>query len=699
MRKIYDYLLRITLALVAVFATVGCDPAENENPDNKKPAAPAIDKIEAGSITQTSASLSVTYKDAEKIFTTYYSESAVPADEDKLWVEKSVSEKDGACDIALSDLKIAKKYVFEAYAVNGDVKSTVKSCNFSTLDIDAATISIKAEVNAEVVNQIDVVASVTKAISFQYRCYEAESDADSDAKWTTVMVDKDGDYEFSISDLAVSAERDIIYVVEAVAVNSADALGEVAYAQVEVAQSQPALSYKVTPSSFALTVDVDINEEICDGYICIAGENEYIAEAAVNIESYIGFGFMRVCTADSVVICSDNFVPDAEYSLLIARVTPTGVDAETEQTTYEVVGDVITEKYNTSAMNYGVADLACKVELSNIMPGSVDMTIIRDEAKKSKLAYYGIVPAADVADGVEKYLSDNNWYGSSDASKEMFVADYLGESVVQDEILRTISSLSPSTDYVCFVIPIDSEYNPGNIIEQPFRTADIVVDPSIKHTVTNIETSLLASTASIEADVNFFGKCTRVYFYLHNGDPITDEEAEAKIMQLALGQYPPHWNISEAQGGVYKYQNDWLKTATDYVLYTIGGTEDGGFGEMVKTEFRSPGLSFSSSATIIPTFVSKVAGTYGPKTTFDIEMTNGCVKYKCGGVKSEEIEDPTSPTQCAAALLGTSGIPPSPKTATTVEVPLYSTQDIYVFIPMDANNEYGTPVIFNVSDL
>ncbi len=707
MKKNYNYFLKLTFAIVAMFAAISCDDDPATEP--VVTANPKISSVEAGSIatTQTTTSIKINFSDAEQIQYTYYSDLAIPSDEDKMWREITVEQGATSTQVEIESLKVNSPYTFEVYAVNGEVNSDIKEYKFSTLPIDAATISLTAEINAEVGTVADVVATVKGALSFKYTYYVKDTRPDEDElKWTSVQTSEDGDYPFSIEALAGNTESETTYVIEAFAINSVDVESERATAEVVVDKTPAALSWSVETGAFAFNISFEMNQDLCSAFTCYCGTASEISEIVTYLSSYISYGFLPIYTESQIITfpSSDTGMlsPDTEYSLLIAKLNST-YDATTATYTYTLNGEASVEVYKTEELEFGVAGCNCAVEIDEITHSSAVATITRDTESVAQKTFYGCIPTSETNDDIEQWIIDNEWFGSSSMNyvEYEFVNPYDGSTMVFTDCEADLTLLTPDTQYTLFTVSMDEDFNLTEVTLTEFETTPLATDDSIKYSI-ELTTSTNGLYADVKTVITFEENCNKVFYLFYSGPEIDDETANDLLMDNVLSQYPQHWAYSSSSNGVLNTTIGWKTQHSDYTLYTVGQSEAGLFSEMQQLSFLTSGTSYDSEATVSVELVSvdSESNEYATIFNFAVSMENGAQKYKCGAVKSADISDITNPVTCGATLLATSTFEPQATSESEVSISQYvDAQDVFVFIPIDEASKYGTPTVIKLSDL
>lgn len=708
MKQFFNYFLKVTFAIVAMFTVVSCEDEPATEPEVK--VNPKVNSIEAGSVatTQTSTSVKINFSEAEQIQYTYYSDLAVPADEDKLWREVAVEENSTSTEVEIESLKVNSAYTFEAYAVNGETKSEIKVYKFSTLPVDAATISLAAEINAEVETVADVVATVKGALSFKYTYYVKDArPEEDDLKWTSVQTDADGDYPFSIEALAGNLESETTYVIEAFALNSVDAESERAMAEVIVAKIHPALTWEIEPTTFGFNASFELNKDLCSAYTFYCGTKEDVADMASGLDSYISYGFLPVHSKSQEIAIPDPLTggmlsPDTEYSVLIAQLSSTYNEAYGSYS-YALVGTPTIETYKTKALEFGVAGCNCAVEIEDITASSAVAAITRDTDGVADKTFYGCMPSSEASDDMEQWIADNAWFGSMDMKyvEYVFLDPYVGDYVTYTDCEAEFSMLTPDTEYTMFSVSMDEDSNLTEVTITEFKTTPLATDNSIKYSI-EVTSSPNGIYADIKSTITFEENCDKVYYLFYSGPEIEDGVAKDMLMENVLAQYPQYWAYSDSKNDVLSVTTGWKIQYSDYTLYTLGQSEAGAYSEMQKVSFTTGGTSYDSEATVSAELISVDAESneYATEYLFAVTMENGAKKYKCGVIKSTDISDINDPVTCGAALLATSSFEPQAKSDAEVKISQYNdAQDVFVFIPMDGASKYGTPTVIKLSDL
>ncbi len=699
MKKFTKIAALAAVSFATLFSLNSCK--EDEAVEVMLPLVADVDVV--GAVSDDSATIAISAANAAEVYYTYYATEEAPAEADKAWESLELSSTSPeTIKVVLSDLKAETEYTVEAYAQDkSEAKSSVFAFSFSTVKSDTPIISVADNTAEDATTEAHFTVSVSNATSFFY-CYYVEDERPDDVEMTEVTVDADGDYVVDITGLTPSTEGRVIYTFEAYAVNG-DVASEPVYTPFQTIESKLYTVTEVSVNPLMVTVDIDLTEGVCSGLAYIWTESENYMETS--FDEQIQYGYAATVLEDTTFEWGKEYFlsPGTAYTLAVVPVE-LGEMNDYGQQTYTKTGEIETFSISTPDFTIGANDLAVNIEVNEASITATTLAATAYYAEGAKAFYYGSVATSEVADGdvaayAAKTLRDSYLMNEKFEAIEYDYENQTSSTVIRDEVALSFINLSVNTEYYVFAVAITADGDAGQITTQKVTTKDIAKDASIKPEIV-IDPQMDGMKATVT-----FGKCAEVYYYIQNttAGGMSEENIEAKFINDMASPYSEKLTASQAIDGVTTFERFYLGLGETYDFYYMGVDADGAIGNLEKLQFETLRPSYESSAALNVTQNAELSTVttddYGTIQTvvLDVEMTGGAVQYIHDRVDSQYVNDtvesPADPEKWANYVIGNSWSKVTTDAA-QISVDLYSKTYAIVLIPVDADGNYGTPVIF-----
>ncbi len=271
------------------------------------------------------------------------------------------------------------------------------------------------------------------------------------------------------------------------------------------------------------------------------------------------------------------------------------------------------------------------------------------------------------------------------------------------------SSLTADTEYTFFAIAVDNAGFLGQISSVSASTSSLSVDPDLKPTVT-------INPAETTAEFTFeFGDCYSVFYYnVTASDTYYTEDTVYAYFLGDLTSLYYGWSKDsgtdwygygyDAETDSVVYTQTYLSMGADYILYYMGVKEDGTLGEMYSMEYSTKSPTFDSSATLSISVASSVAYYQAGweqypwvEISFNVELVDGAASYMYGYLDKEYVTNQDSMEAYGTKLLD-NYYKWTTSDATTSVMELNYTSYVCVFTPIDADGNYGMPIVYDPSE-
>lgn len=661
-----------------------CESSGDDTTLDSDPTIVSLSIVD-GSITDSQASIKVEVKKAERVYYALEEGSKIDFDQNTAAFKASAYES-GASEviIELSSLTIATDYVVGVYAEGDITKSAVKCIEFSTADqvIEEAKVpTIQLAISDD---KKSVIATLTDAAKLFYSINPISSEAE---EWTEVNTIGSNSCSIDISLLEAGE-----YTVSAYAVSDKEVESEVTTLDVTVEEEviEQIDSYfeitdiKVSPIS--ISMNVDINELGC----------EMIAFTAVPTADYSSAAFLEGFTTgyvdtiireDGAILYNNggfNLTPNTSYTIAAIAIE---VASETEGAweqivyTYSTLGDIFETEITTEPFEIGASDAAVTLTADEATAtfNSLNITISNDNEASGYILGYAdsSIIGGDVM----------GWITSSELLTNPYTyISYLDENGSATEQL---AGLTFNTDYTIFAIGVSADGFLGAVSSITASTMQIEDNNDIEYSL-----SVKTKTEEATFEMTFGEQCSKIYYY----NSMPGEYNDAQMKETMLRQITSAKNfvsLQDATDGVYSLTLKYLKTETNYILYTIATDESGAISEMKKIEYTTNSLTYSAEASLTLTEKEVSRNAYGNTVvTLDVEMTNGAVKYVYA-VIDDYVTDKSNINAYGDAAI--KAWDKRTSTSPTIDITLYNSTYLAVFIPVDEDGNYGTPVKYTYS--
>ncbi len=676
--------ISLLLCVSTLCAMFSCESSGDDTTLDSDPTIVSLSIVD-GSITDSQASIKVEVKKAERVYYALEEGSKIDFDQNTAAFKASAYES-GASEviIELSSLTIATDYVVGVYAEGDITKSAVKCIEFSTADqvIEEAKVpTIQLAISDD---KKSVIATLTDAAKLFYSINPISSEAE---EWTEVNTIGSNSCSIDISLLEAGE-----YTVSAYAVSDKEVESEVTTLDVTVEEEviEQIDSYfeitdiKVSPIS--ISMNVDINELGC----------EMIAFTAVPTADYSSAAFLEGFTTgyvdtiireDGAILYNNggfNLTPNTSYTIAAIAIE---VASETEGAweqivyTYSTLGDIFETEITTEPFEIGASDAAVTLTADEATAtfNSLNITISNDNEASGYILGYAdsSIIGGDVM----------GWITSSELLTNPYTyISYLDENGSATEQL---AGLTFNTDYTIFAIGVSADGFLGAVSSITASTMQIEDNNDIEYSL-----SVKTKTEEATFEMTFGEQCSKIYYY----NSMPGEYNDAQMKETMLRQITSAKNfvsLQDATDGVYSLTLKYLKTETNYILYTIATDESGAISEMKKIEYTTNSLTYSAEASLTLTEKEVSRNAYGNTVvTLDVEMTNGAVKYVYA-VIDDYVTDKSNINAYGDAAI--KAWDKRTSTSPTIDITLYNSTYLAVFIPVDEDGNYGTPVKYTYS--
>ncbi len=583
-------------------------------------------------------------------------------------------------------------YTVEAYSIglDGSTESEVQTVEFTVVKAVLPTAALSVVSVDETTATIEITLA-DGASAYDYTVYKAsEEPAEGDKVWVSTDLDAAATEAVVKTISLTELEGPVEYVIEAYALNEDEVHGEVTSASFTTLD--PNAPYKVTditPKTTELTVTVEINNELCDGVAVYNTMSEWYNES--DFTSMLTNGWLS----------SDNLLSESgsltflyltqNSSYTVATAAYKTVANEDGSVGYEILGSVQTATCQTLAITPGTgSEIVISILPVDITLNSATASLTR--ASSETVSYYaGAAPVADLNNGdVAAWLTSTNWFASAWANNFSEYDYATGETKEVDIVTAGVYGLSSGVDYLYFAIPVLADGSIGGISTAEFTTNSLTVNPELTYTV-----EIAAAQTTADVTVNFGSSDVVGIAYLNQevGGYMTDEQIESNLVSTINDYYTYYMILNDQGTNVATYSQTYLSMGTSYKFYTMGFDANGSVTEMQVTEYTTTKPSYSSEATLSLTLTSGVLDSYGgADISLDIAMENGAVQYYYGVADKESVPNPVAAAYGDWLLNSGSAVL---STATSLDLTLWYSWYVAIFIPVDANGEMGTPIVYD----
>ncbi len=698
MKNFTNYFAKSLFAVAALFAISSCEDVA-EDVDVVVDPTPAITSVTIAeeTIGDTSATVSVEFAEATTI---YYSVYAADASAEA-WSEVTVEETATSTSFTVEDLTAETAYSIDVYATNGDFTSETATEDFTTAEdgtvpaAPAPTVEVAYDAESEL-GEANFTVTVANAILYQWAYYTAtEDEVDVDAlEWTVVAIEADGDYTIEIADEA----GDYTLLVEAVAEDEdGDGVSLVAEASLDFTIAAAAFeSTYITAgalkvSTLFASLEVEINTDLCSGFCWQNSTNDEWYNADT-FETYFNSGWLTGVTESGVLDLASGYTLNANTNYIL-DIIAYSTDADGVNTKLER----ISIEYSTAPVAIGTVDATLTLEANESATSVTSLGATVYNAEGIYGYYSGSVATSEITTDLQTYIETVYLTGYSAYAMSFLSYDWATSSYVEQESAElSYSSLATGTEYTIFVIAVDSDGYIGNISSVTATTTSVATDANIKPLVT----SKVGST-SAEFEFDFNG-CAKVFRYnaasWDNADAIyswfLDDMATASSYGWTLDSY-------DVVDGKATYTVNYLSMGETYTLYYLGVDADGVLGEMQSLEYTTTTPTFDSTAAVSVTLNTGTAYYYAGEEawpwlemTFNVEMSDGAVEYMYSSIVESSVTNQDVLQAWGTAVFSSYYTQTSSESVTGTVTQRYSDEQV-VFVPVDADGNYGMPVKYD----
>lgn len=668
-------------ALLAATALVlgGCEGDELE-PEKEipTPEIPTIESVSIDNITEKSATAAIRFKDVETLYYTYYIADDEPAR--KEWTSVEVDDDATSLNIDFKSLEAESSYVALFYAENDDEKSDTKQSAFETLAPKIEGPLVKLAVAGEKsYDSAQIACTVYNSVNLHYAYYvKDQRPADVDVVWHEMEIEADGEVMIDIVDLPTNIHEATSYVAEVYSEDAAQkksAVETVDFNTMQLKMDDVIKIENLKISAARITFDVDINEDLCKGFLLDYNPTDWGASTDVMVIYEEGnFEDLMIKEDTTIVIGKDEFLdPLYDYSVGIVALNFKDI----------ILGEAIINEYSTLEPELGMTDKSLEITLddSKTTMSSFTATVTRGD-KDIAGYYFDYIEAEEVADGdLEAWIVSSNWFKYAFPDKGLFTEDSI-EFVVDDE-------LPLDTEYYAFCMPVMEDGSIGNLSFVQAKTLGLAFDETIKHSV-----EVTPSSSSADFKFIFGDKCDRIYYSHFSEGTFSDKAALDMLLYQIKWEYD-YFDLADFSDGVATWTKDYLSMGENYSMFTIAMDVDGNLGELQKLDYTTPGITFDSEATVSIELVSEEYDKEYAETVlnFSVTMGNGAVKYIYAPYNETNLDDPNDMLEVGDYVIGKSYMKEE-STDSTCAVHLYDVGYVVAFIPVDANGHYGMPIVY-----
>lgn len=651
-----------------------------------------LENVEIASSTAGQVVATVTY--SSKIIFCYYITDASAGDEPQYGEVECV---DGQSEYVIDIENLPESteadvvYTVEAYSVgiDGSTETEVQTVEFTLVKAVLPTASLSVVSVDESTATIEITLA-DGAIEYDYTVYKAsEVPAEGDKVWVKNSLDAVANEAIVKTISLTELEGPVEYVIEAYAINEGEVHGDVASASFTTLD--PNAPYKVTDitvKSTELTVTVELDLEQCDGVAVYNTASAWYSEADFTSMLTNGWLGSDNLLSESGSLTFLYLTQNTNYTIATAAYRT--VDTGEGYNTYEIIGSVQTTTCTTLPITPGTGnEISISILPVDITLNSATASLTR--ASSETVSYYaGAAPVADVNNGdVAAWLVSTDWFSTASASN-FSQYDYATGELKDVEIVSAgVYGLNSGVDYLFFAIPVLSDGSLGGISTAEFTTNSLTVNPELTYTV-----DVVAAQTSADITVNF-GSADVVGVAYYNqavGGYMTDEQIESNLVSTISDYYTYYMILNNAGTNVGTYSQTYLSMGTTYKFYTMGFDASGCVTEMQVNEYTTTKPDYSSSASVSLTLTSDVLDDWGGVDLgFDVAMENGAVEYYYGVADKDYVPNPVAAAYADWLLNSGSAVKTS---ATSMTMTLYNSSYIGIFIPIDANGDMGTAVIY-----
>lgn len=453
---------------------------------------------------------------------------------------------------------------------------------------------------------------------------------------------------------------------------------------------------EVNVGSLMITVDIDINKDVCDGYVYSCSET---SDSPVGLADSKYYGYIchtsgaQPMRAALLGYETEYFISIVGYKLVDGAISP--------------VGEVFETTVTTSGLAYDLTEDAITATYDNVTYTTIDAKFERGNAIA---AFYGCVATSELAKyegSVEAYISATNWYSepinyahvfySSSYTSSLTYQICSGLTTFFDSIEHTFISLEIGTEYTMFTIPIGSNGLIGSIETQTVSTKTLTTDASILPTAS-------ATPASTSASFEFgLGNADYVLYRHVNTSQASYTDSDAVYDSFIDGEshsYVTAIKADDLTNGVYTTSISSLAIGAENYMYYIGVMEDGTMGEMQCITYSTVEPTYDAAASVNYSIASETisSGWGGNQATviYDVEMTGEATSYIFYVVSQSSYSpiDVSTPEAAANHILALSyGNTPTSDPKKTIYFS-ESSEQYAVIIPITDDNTYGAPIMF-----
>lgn len=620
----------------------------------------------------------------------YYLTSEAPAEAEIEWTETAI-EADGDYTIDV-DATVAGDYTIYAYAAGTEVDSEVTSATFTVVAPDP-TIAIAAVEGSD--SQFTV--SVTDAIMYAYAYYlTSEAPAEALIEWTEVAVAEDGDYTIDVE--AEAGDYTLFAYAGGMSANT-----EVVSIEFTIAEPVIITVSNANAASFMISMDVEIDNTLCDGFAYYSYQTAYAIWYAGYFEGDLTYGYCEEYITESKTIQFGSayyLTPDCSYTFEIAAYKDNG------DGTYAIVGDIITFVESTTAAVIGASDATIEIEIDDTKTSLTGFggSIYNNDNVGGYC--YGNVAAADASSGIDAYITANNIvssaYYTTFRTYDWETSDY----VYADSKAFSVSSKASNTEYIVYAIPVDNDGNLGKVCTANVTTNSLSVDSSI---IPGIECT--PSNTSAEFVFTFTDNCYKIFRYNGAVDDtwVTADGVYSWFLDDLTSLYYG-WSKDSADlvDGKATYTQSWLSMGTEYNMYYLGVAEDGTLGALQTYNYTTTSPDFDASTASLNVTIDEKSQAYYwydpveypnnissvyANVTFNIEMTDGATSYVYGVFDDNYVVNKTSMSAYGSYLIGSFYNPVTTTAKVLEDLYFGASTYILVVVPIDAAGLYGTPQV------
>ncbi len=683
MRIITQTLKNISLGAIALSVAVGCAP--QDDPEPVVAADAVVESIVASDVTPTSATATITFKDAETVYFAYY--ASTEAANEPSWQSIDVITSQTTTSADITNLTPGIEYTLEAYAVNKDEKESESiTSTFKTVQGPSIVIAENPDVTT---GSITLEVTVTNGDRLRYAHFAGTTMPETPA-WTEVDAEEVNTVE--IIGLTPETEYSVIFKALNTSANIESAVSTAVVTTIE--SSVDVVATAIKPSLITLDLTLDTERANLFGYFFTDGQFGHVDNIIQQVEN------KSVLTSDkSFTYTSPLLSQSLGYKFFTV---PLEVN---EDGSYTMLEQPVEYSYVTPAFStYGESTESFTAELAadqlSINAAKISLTASSDKVLAN---IYGYIKVSELdGEDVESWITENEWLSKQPVNS-------LWGSTTADIYL---SNLDNGTDYIFFVFALDTNGDLSDPTTVEFTTKPVISD--------NTTTMTVEVTGTNYLDVNFdvtFNPAIAKYVYLNStAEIITNEswryktEAQART-ELINKAYDPYGSGIKSDNSnivenVYDLRIEGLLENTDYILYYCALTTEGKITDLQKVTYSTKELLFNSAASVDISLVSAEAKyeeyfgeTHysGMSITLDVTMENGATSYIIGAGGVGFITDPSDLSSWGKYILLTysgGNITHTEDGEITHPVTLYSADDRLIIVPVDADGAYGTPVLY-----